>query len=234
MFKLFFENAKEYDKLRDFISPPISWGRDELIRLLAARIREIHGKDSLSDNEAWALEFDTSKGLDKLQNYIISRCVSGPRDLIVYCNMAKDVASESKITQEIVENVEGTYSKEKLATLNRDFGRTYPHINDFLQQLFSGQKQTYKNEELVTLLTNEVITGNRIREMFSKEEYVFYATKERLIELLYSVGFLGIKRTKTSEVEFVITSPDTGSLGLYKAHEYRIHNAYRHYLNLTD
>jgi hypothetical protein len=110
-------------------------------------------------------------------------------------------------------------------------GNDYPRINDFLQQLFSGETQTYSNEALITLLTNKVIADERLRAMF-KEDYVLYATKERLIELLYGIGFLGFKRTAKAPLEFVITNPDPGSQVLYRAHEYQIHPAYRQYLNL--
>jgi hypothetical protein len=98
IFKLFFENAKEYDKLRDYISSPISWDKKELTALLAVRIRQIRGKSDIDETTAWGLEFDAASGLDKIQDYIVSRCVSGPRDLIVYCNMAKDLAKSAKIT----------------------------------------------------------------------------------------------------------------------------------------
>ncbi len=196
VFKLFFENAGEYDKLRDYISPQISWGQSELTNLLAVRIRQIHNKPEIDDKAAWELDASQrAASVDIIQRHIISRCVSGPRDLIVYCNMAKDRVGGAKIKMSDIEQVEDQYSKEKLATLNRDFGRTYPRINDFLQQLFSGETQTYSNEALINLLTNKVIAEERLRDMFKAEDYVRYATKERLIELLYGIGFLGFKRT---------------------------------------
>jgi hypothetical protein len=232
VFKLFFENAGEYDKLRDYISPQISWGQSELTNLLAVRIRQIHQKPEIDDKAAWELEFEPAASIESIQKHIISRCVSGPRDLIVYCNMAKDRADGSKIKMSDIEQVEDLYSKEKLATLNRDFGSTYPRINDFLQQLFSGETQTYSNEGLINLLTTKVIAEERLRAMFKGEDYVLYATKERLIELLYGIGFLGFKRTAKAPLEFVITNPDPGSQVLYRAHEYQIHPAYRQYLNL--
>lgn len=235
VFKLFFENAKEYDKLRDYISSSISWGKSELTRLLAVRIRQKHNKPAIEDGAAWALEFDAKSGLEKIQDYIVSRCISGPRDLIVYCNMAKERAGANKITMEDVEAVDDVYSKEKLATLNRDFGRTYPQISDFVQQLFSGEKQVYSNEALVKFLTERVISrATELKSVFKEAEYLQFATKERLIELLYSIGFIGFRRTKTSTLEFVITNPNPGSQVLYKAAEYRIHHAYKKYLNLTE
>ena len=232
VFKLFFENAGEYDKLRDYISPQISWGQSELTNLLAVRIRQIHKKAEIDDKTAWELEFEPAASIESIQKHIISRCVSGPRDLIVYCNMAKDRVGVAKIKMSDIEQVEDLYSKEKLATLNRDFGSTYPRINDFLQQLFSGETQTYSNEALINLLTTKVIADERLRAMFTGQDYVLYATKERLIELLYGIGFLGFKRTAKAPLEFVITNPDPGSQVLYRAHEYQIHPAYRQYLNL--
>jgi|GEM_PF-2813880 hypothetical protein len=233
VFKLLFENANEYDKLRDYIAASISWDKNGLTSLLAVRIRQIHKQKDIDTASAWELDFDgKGSSIKDIQDHIVSRCVSGPRDLIVYCNMAKEKAGNSRIGMQHIQDVEGVYSKEKLATINRDFGRTYPRIQEFLQQLFSGEKQIYTNEQIFGLLRDKVIISEPFKKIFSKEEYVVYATKEKLIELLYSIGFIGFKKTKSSPLEFVITNPDPDSQMLYKASEYRIHHAYKQYLNL--
>jgi hypothetical protein len=236
LFKLFFENAKEYDKLRDFIVS-ISWGKEELAELLARRIRQKHNlAQTVPHWTAWQHEFEGSdqKQIEEIQSYIISRCVSGPRDLIVYCNMAKEEAGKDKIGSKHIKKVEDLYSKEKLYEINRDFGKTYPKISDLLQQAFAGESQTYLDDKLRKLLTEKILANDKIHQLFDKYEYILLATKESLMELLYGIGFLGFRGTKTSEVEFVMTNPEPGSKVLYTAYEYRIHDAYRQYLNLHD
>jgi hypothetical protein len=236
LFKLFFENAREYDKLQDFIIS-ISWGKNELIELLGDRIKQKHGaREGKPIWRSWQLDFggDNEEEIQQLQDYILDRCVSGPRDLIMYCNMAKEKAGSGKISMDDVKEVEDSYSKEKLAQINRDFGRTYPRIFEFLQQVFTGQRQRYTNAQMFELLNDRIIADERLQAAFGKLHYVMFATKENLVDLLYGIGFIGFKRARTSGVEFVITNAEPGPRILYTAVEYMIHNAYAQCLNLKN
>lgn len=233
LFKQFFGTAGEYDKLGDFVAS-ISWGKEQLAELLAARIAQKHKPKQKEAWKLWQIEFvGSGQGeIETIQEFIVNRCVSGPRDLIVFCNMAKERVGAERIGMTALEEVADRYSKEKLAGIGRDFGKTYARIGDFLQQVFAGERQVYNNHQLQDLLTKKVVANVDVQKLFDDSDYVRFATKENLLELLYATGFIGFKRVGSSEVEFVITNPEPGSKVLNTAQQYQIHHAYAECLNL--
>jgi hypothetical protein len=70
------------------------------------------------------------------------------------------------------------YSKEKIAGINRDFGRTYPQIGDFLQRLFSGERQNFTNEQLMNLISEKIIVEKAKRRK-SLVNLTMYALQQR-------------------------------------------------------
>ena len=95
-----------------------------------------------------------------------------------------------------------------------------------MQQIFTGQRQSYSNAQLFELLNDRIITNVQLKAAFGELDYVKFATKENLVDLLYGIGFVGFRRARASGVEFVITNAEPGPRILYTAFEYIIHDAY--------
>jgi len=233
LYRMYVEKAGAPSRAREFIDY-ILWDEDELIELLAIRIRKKLGMDR--DERAWrswtgAFEAKKKKEVEAIQEYLIDRCNTGPRDLIMFSNMAKEKSGEAKISLKDIQSVEDRYSYEKLYLVNSEFGKVYPEIANLLGKVFAGRDATHSKGQLIELIKKEVLQSGDIKESFGRHEYIRLAYPDTFLEALYDIGFIGFRRNRTSRFLYAMTHLRAGS-ELYDAYEHRIHPAFWSYLRL--
>lgn len=101
----------------------LSWGRDMLSDLLAARIKEVsHGQMSINTL------FEASMKNEGF-SYIIERTYYRPRDIISYVNKIIEQAdNKSHFTRSIIKKAEPYYSTERMHALEDEWEENYGRI----------------------------------------------------------------------------------------------------------
>lgn len=223
-----FDVQQEYDKVKDGLAF-LSWDQGSLVSLIARRVADRRKIDALQDNEAlWAQEFGWQGNFEKFTSEITSYCVNGPRDMIDLCNKAGHAAGDSQtpITLKHIHESLATYSDEKVAGLNADYGRVYAGIPFFVRRAFqethspfmSGKQLASKINDKV-LISKEAQADNRIGNDLRA------GTKEELARLMYEIGVVGIGTEPN--VAYAIGSPGVGGSDIAAQEHVAIHPAFR-------
>jgi hypothetical protein len=231
VWRRWFENQQEYDRVEHVIQH-LSWDHDGLCDLVARRVARLQGKDPEHGSDVqslWSLEFDwKSRSFDEFARSFTDLCVSGPRDMIVLGNRAKDAAGSSKIRLEHLQSRIDKYSESKLYEIGADFGGVYPDIVRFVENVFQRCPEEMSGADAAAWIEKYGLTAKKVDDYF--REYPWYATasKERMVALMYEIGFWGVRRSN-SEVVFSIQRPSMSTTEIIGA-SVVVHPAFRPHL----
>lgn len=237
----YFEHGRNYDKHAS-AALIIRWDANELIEMLATRARAIALGAAPGKTDSWKdlqLVFDGNKEkIDEIGRFLISRCNSGPRDLVVLGNFSKQAAGESKITLEDIKKVDGQYSQEKINQLNRDYQRQYGNVSSLLTKVFRNHPMVYPKGNLEQLIQTEILGNAEIMESgFGSMELLAESDSSTVMEKLFDFGFVGYRENSNSDFIYMMDMQsamvEPGDQ-LFDAYEHRIHPAYQSYLRLLD
>lgn len=207
--RAWFDAPKEYDRVSDVIGF-LTWDHEALVELIAKRIAYRHNIDiqnqSLDVEAMWAKEFSWTGELDDFTRYCTQYCVSGPRDMVVLCNLAGVRAGNDPISRSHIEAILGAYSKGKIGSLIADFGDTYPEVNKFVEQVFQGASARMTGRQLAELIYNRVLITPRVHNEFKDKHWYRYATEQALATTMYQVGVVGLE--SADGIIYAIEQPD--------------------------
>lgn len=132
------------DKSRD-MTARIHWSHDQLRQMLQARLGTVK-IDHLFDSSTNQKKGRIPKGSF---NYIVSRTFMRPRDLLQFLINIRDAYPDSTIiTKGIVEDVEPTYSRDKLDDLRQEYRKGAPWVDSALDALKQGPNKFDSRTEL--------------------------------------------------------------------------------------
>lgn len=236
----YFEHGRNYDKYADS-AVVIRWDSTELVEMLATRCRVATGFDK-ENEESWrSLQraFDGNKEITlDIQEYMISRCNSGPRDLIILANFAKQAAGDRKIRIDDIEASEAQYSREKLFLLNRDYERQYGDIANLLAKVFRNKPVIFSKGKIEELIQTEILGNAEImRGGFGSMELLRSADASSVMEKLFDFGFIGFRDNTNSDFIYMMDMQSQmiqPGQRLFHAYEHRIHPAYETHLRLKQ
>jgi hypothetical protein len=228
---IFSEIAKSYDQignLREVIAQ-ISWGKEELKRLIAERIRKPY-KLECDDDTAWNALFDQHIGTDKTDtfDYILERSFYRPRDIIQFCNLALEDAQSKRnerITQQNIKNAEKDYSEHKYQDISAEYKHKYgKNLSDLLLEPFKNTKAELTAFELGNIVISKIRNAQK-----PKPDWITPETgKEEIIEVMYEIGLLGVK-----EGAHYVFSFQKETKNLHEKEHFQIHKAFHKYLNIS-
>lgn len=149
-------------------------------------------------------QIDRKNGVD----YIISRSLKRPRDVIHFINECLRVAQgRTRFTRDIIRTAERTYSSKRLRSIKDEWRSVYPNIEDYIDVL-KGLKRSFSIAEIdPNALENFILRsasedGRSHGPMHSiSKEYMYgHHTKSEdvALELLYHLYVIGIVGAKTS------------------------------------
>ena len=235
----YYEHGRNYPKYSN-AALPIRWRRLELIDMLGRRSRVAtnKGKDKEDCWKSLEYSFDgDKKQIEKTLDYALSRCNSGPRDMIFFCNLAKEIAGNRKILLEDFVACESQYSRDKLYELNRDYESQYGNIAGLLARIFRTKPIVYPKGTLQTLIQTNIFGEKEIKKDFGSMDLVRYADATELMEKLFNFGFIGFRENASANFIYMMDmQEDMVEPGnrLFHAFQHRIHPAYVTYLRLAD
>lgn len=203
----------------------ISWRNDTLEELILLRANA--SLNSNLDKEAfWNNYFVPSVQGVATVNYLMDRTLKRPRDIIQFCNLCRDnaiVNSHEVISEKDILEATDVYSSWKINDLIAEWKVNFPFLND-LFILFSNSSYLIPRERFQK-------SFNQIRStLLSRyQEFANNLTEDGVLNILYSVGFVGIERLNRTYYYF--DDPKTVE---FKDSLFVIHPCFRNALKSTS
>ncbi|MFH8767619.1 MULTISPECIES: P-loop ATPase, Sll1717 family [unclassified Streptomyces] len=203
----------------------IAWTEQALRDLALARAQASAGP-GLSGEQLWKELFPQTVGGEEITAYLFGRCLPRPRDAIQFLNACVEKAwlgqERDRITEADVEQAGRQFSEWKL----KDLASEYLVAHPFLRNLFP----LFQN-------TGYVVTRAGLAHRFEAaaptlhHEFPAYAdvlTLSGVVDVLYGVGFLGVRRGSG-----VVYAGDDGLPVQPHETEFQVHPCFRAALGAT-
>ncbi len=248
--------GNQQEKLRS-TAMILQWNKTDLETLVDRRLEVLSANLKLQGSLTLAeLLPKASQDGVKPFDYIVSRTLLRPRDVILYINRCLDhtTARKLKITWNLLKEVEPTYSRDRLSALRDEWNDPYFDIEAVLQ-LFHGKPWAMDMgafgavaEDIALLLEKGAIGadskfgGARWLTPLCEPLWAAGANRitwkercRRLAEFLYSIGFVGFAKERSQNPVFA--SAPVESFDIYDelgdASRVVVHPAFRLALKLT-
>jgi hypothetical protein len=181
---------------------------------------------NLDEKDFWLKYFPLKIEETPITTYLVNRTLKRPRDIIQFCNLCRDNAALNEnvtISENDVLKAEDIYSNWKLNDLMVEWKINYPFLND-LFIIFSN--------------SSYIIYRCRFSKLFAQikpaletryKEFNTFFTEDSVLNILYSVGFLGIERN--GKKSYYYEDPQTVE---FKDNVFLVHPAFRNALKSTS
>jgi hypothetical protein len=194
---VFFLRSDIYDALRfgdadKFHSDEIriDWTIDQLRELAVARASASLGR-RITFAELWGQIFPRYVDGEKIEEYLFSRVLLRPRDVIQFLNQCRDAAFRKGnrcIAEDDVLEATLVFSRWKVLDLAKEYGSRFPFLESLLT-VFRDSGYRFSRTAVAELF---LPFQDDLRRRHSRYESWF--DPDAIIELLYSIGFLGVRR----------------------------------------
>jgi hypothetical protein len=210
----------------------LDWSEPKLVELVERRlVRPFSTKPKLG-GEAWACFFEET-AQSSSRAAVMSLCQHRPRDVLMLASYSIESAINNGHATVMLTDVEVAsqrYSTSRLKDLGDEFAENYANISVLLE-LFYGLGNEFSliglEDFIAKLLVNEKIKKHCAGWFFD------YTTAPRLVELLYGIGFFGLKRL--NKIVFKEPGKDTNAkLPIDSSTHFLVHPTYQAALNLRD
>lgn len=210
----------------------LDWSEQKLMELVERRlVRPFPTKPKLG-GEAWKCFFEETES-DSSRAAVMSLCQHRPRDVLMLVSYSIEAAingGHEKILRTDVEDASRRYSTSRLKDLGDEFAENFANISVLLE-LFYGLGSEYSligiEDFIAKLLVNEKVKKHCATWLFD------YTTAARFVELLYGIGFFGLKRG--AKIVFKEAGKDTNAkLPIDTSTHFVIHPTYQPALNLRQ
>ena len=202
----------------------MDWSAQRLRELILARARASVGSD-IGENQLWGELFPSTVMGTATGEYLIEHTLMRPRDVIHLCNLCRDIADDNEhpmITEADISEAIRLYSRWKREDLPNEYLASYPFL-DSLLDVFRDHGYVITRAALNRRLSEALET---IAEHFP--DHADELTADNVLEVLYEVGFLGVRRNDNT----VYATNYGGQVELSDT-EFRIHPAFRPALRAT-
>ncbi|HMD89137.1 MAG TPA: hypothetical protein VKF38_08240 [Anaerolineaceae bacterium] len=178
-------NARESDKLN---FTRMDWNDHQLLQRIIEE-RFLSSSTEIDIDNIWEKYFVSKINNLPIKEYLVSRIIPRPRDLIFLCKNALNNAvnhKNKKIEEKDILQAEDSYSELAFSSLLAETETQFDGIEDFLYE-FAGGK--------------EIISRNEIQELLEKVK-IPKSNVDSIIDLLIDSTFLGLE-TDINSFEFV-------------------------------
>ncbi|GAA2431810.1 hypothetical protein GCM10010191_52080 [Actinomadura vinacea] len=201
----------------------LDWTPAQLLDLALTRAQASLGEPVDADR-LWARIFPATVGGVPIEEYIVSRTLRRPRDIIHLCNLCCDVAERNghdRITAADVAEATAQYSRWKLEDLANEYLVNYP----FLGSLFGLFKDAGYMITRAAFHERWERAAGTLAESLPGHSGSLSA--DAVLNVLYEIGFLGVRRN-----DRILYAYEESRIEL-SDHEFHIHPAFRHALRAT-
>lgn len=183
-------------------------------------------------------------------SYILSRTLMRPRDAILYLNTCvREATGKEKMTWNNIYSAEKIYSNDRLLALRDEWKDPYLGIERIFERFQHKPAKMDKTEitevfeDIALLLADRNFLGKQWLEPICEPMYAATSAQktwdeiyEKLIRLLYNIGFIGIAKGSQGHAAYVYNDPGLLQInGNLSANPYfEIHPAFRQALNIIE
>jgi len=223
------------EKMRDDIQR-FTWNKKTLRGLIGRRIVAHWPNNELENSnskEAISRVFE-----DGAFDYILSRCLNRPREVIQFCNDVLDEyrntarmqgTTPPKIPKSIVKSVEPKFSSYRFNDLCEEHNDQYPALKKLLIQ-FENDPKYYSYSEFNQKLEDSLLSVSLDGLQYSWINK-YMDNIPGLINLLFDIGFIEVYSERH---DGYMAYYDTSLLGVSNINYIRIHNAFTSTLKCHD
>ena len=215
----------------------LEWDDETLFNLIVKRIRySIPELKNKSDKDIWNTIFIEKIFEQKSLNYIVSRSLYRPREIIQLCTEAQSRAIEKRsnlIDINAIITAEAKYSENRTKDIAAEYKFQYPDLINIFEA-FRGSKCTMTREELeilcLQIISGEIKTGH-------KTEWITKQNEEFLINILWQIGFLTARTTvflKNENCDNFFGPHQVSLVNLSNIKEFSIHPMFRLFLGIRE
>ncbi|WP_405614916.1 hypothetical protein OG292_18150 [Streptomyces sp. NBC_01511] len=204
----------------------IAWTEQALRDLALARARASAGAE-LTARQLWLEIFPERVQDEETATYLFSRCLPRPRDAIQFLNLCQETASlvhgRDRITEADVLQASRQFSAWKL----KDLALEYLVAHPFLKHLFPLFQNTGYLVTRSALSSRFDAAAETLHRLFPA--YADALTLSGVIDVLYGVGFLGVRRGS----DVVFAGDDDLPVQPHEP-EFHVHPCFREALGATS
>lgn len=170
----------------------LDWTKELLLELVERRLQLPFNTKLPLGGPTWDYFFE-SVGGQSSRSLVFDYCQQRPRDVLTYCSFAIEAAqsrNHERVTIEDLQAARRSFSESRLKDLGDEYSENYPHIDVVLSRFYGlGTEYTVS---AVTGFVQKLLVDDEVKNLCESWLYG-YVPPERFIELLYNVGFVGIK-----------------------------------------
>lgn len=208
----------------------LDWTEVKLQELVERRLVKPFNTKPKLGGEAWSYFFDDTNDVSSLEK-VMDLCQHRPRDVLMLTSYAIDNAINNgnlKVLASDLDEASVRYSTSRLKDLGDEYAENYPNISLILEH-FYGLGNQYTLNALEDFI-QKIIVNESIAKYCNS--WIFdYTTPYRFVELLYGIGFLGIKRRKS--IQYKESGKDSNAKPAIDNNSiFEIHPTYHQALNL--
>ena len=212
----------------------MEWTSTNLKHLVAERLAIKAGEVNEDDEDTWAAIFPEPVKNRPASDYILSRSLPRPRDVLNLCQKAIDQAQRnghSYVDAEDILQGERSFSEALFYAVSSEFKGIYPDLGEVLIEFGSvAEKLPWQEFEYVAkkaIRNNEKILNNWI----GMDE----TTPHQLAEVLFRIGLIGLSREWTGTIHYCNgrSYADTWAL-VSSSPVVHIHPAFVQFLDISE
>lgn len=226
---------------------PLKWTENELEQLIELRINEVFKRQYTKDNIKLLDIFPTPKkgNNETAIQYIISRTLLRPRDVLQYVNECFVVASgRERVSWKSIQTAEATYSSKRLKSLQEEWGNIYPAFKEVVNILrglsYSFTRNDISGEKLESIcmslheMNPQDPCVKACKKLYSTDNNITLSdVVSELLRCFYHVGIIGIKiSTLNSCIWSYIDQPKVSKSEIKRANQIKIHKMLHHALEI--
>ncbi|MEJ8317898.1 P-loop ATPase, Sll1717 family [Pseudomonas oryzihabitans] len=208
----------------------LDWSTEKLTELVERRLIKSFTTKPKLGGEAWQCFFESEDSKTSITS-VMGLCQHRPRDVLMLTSYAIDSAinhGNQKVRDSDMEVASKRYSTSRLKDLGDEYAENYPNISLILEYFFG------LGNEYTLVAIEDFIQKLLVTESINKHcnsWFYDFTTPFRFVEVLYGIGFLGIRRKK--HVEYKESGKDANAKPSFDhGSTFYIHPTYHEALNL--
>lgn len=238
--------AQVFDKTRDSgfqeekyeaYMLPLRWDKKDLSEIIDKRIRVLFERKYTGQRVGFNDIFPTTRGDETSLDFIITRTLRRPRDVIQFVNECFKLCEDgqSRITWRILRAAEAVYSEKRLKSLYEEWSNVYPALETTLR-LLRGKNMSFKKTDLLSENTfpniiQALYEGSendpcvrKVKSFFDNNSATENDIIVTVLECLYKIGAVGIKVNSMETFSWAYLDQPTISPGeVDRSTHFRVH-----------
>jgi len=185
----------EFARLETFVVS-VDWSPELLLEFIERRLNLPFITKLPLGGATWDYFFESVEG-NSSRSMVFEYCQERPRAVLTYCSFALESAQSQKheiIKIEDLQSARRRFSDSRLKDLGDEYQENYPQLQLILARFYGlGREYTIPG---ITAFIQKLLIDEEVKQYCAKWIYD-YTTPDRFAQLMYNIGFFGIKEEET-------------------------------------